>query len=150
MIFSILAMLAATASPLPAALPTPQSLASIALRAPKATLHVQVARTEAERERGLMSVTGLRPHTGMLFVFDSDAPVTFWMKDTLIPLDMVFVGADGKVRMVFTNVHIVPPQMPDNDIPRETGQAKYVIELAANEAVRDGLVEGASVGNLPK
>jgi uncharacterized membrane protein (UPF0127 family) len=119
------------------------------LHAPNATLHVQVARTQAQRERGLMAVMHLPRHTGMLFIFDDDGPVAFWMKDTLIPLDMVFLAPDGTVRKIFPRVPVVSPQLPDADIPQEAATAKYVIELPAGEAKADGLREGARVEGLP-
>lgn len=146
MIFSSL-LLAATISATPA-LPTPQSLPAIALRAPRAMLHVQVARTPQQRERGLMSVRHLAPHTGMIFVFEDDAPVAFWMKDTLIPLDMVFLGPDGMVRKVIARVPVVSPQLGDSQIPLEQGTAKYVIELPAGEAAQDGLIAGVRIEGL--
>lgn len=147
MIFKAL-LLAATIGATPAALPTPQSLQAIALRVPRATLHVQVARTPEQHERGLMSVRHLAPHTGMIFVFEQDAPVAFWMKDTLIPLDMVFLGSDGTVRKVFARVPIVSPRLPDSQIPLEQGAAKYVIELPAGEAAKDGLIPGVRIEGL--
>jgi uncharacterized membrane protein (UPF0127 family) len=134
----------------PTALPTPQSLAAVTVHAPGAALHLQVARTEPQRERGLMSVRHLPPHTGMLFVFESDAPVAFWMKDTLIPLDMVFLSPQGVVRTVFARVAVVSAQLPDADIPLEQGTAKYVIELPAGEAQQDGLHPGAHIEDLPR
>jgi uncharacterized membrane protein (UPF0127 family) len=129
--------------------PTPQALATIALQAPRAELRVQVAKTGPERERGLMGVTKLPLHTGMLFIFEKDEPVAFWMKDTLIPLDMVFVGADGTVRRVYSHVPVVPPSLPDDKIPLEQGTAKYVIELPSGEAPSDGLIPGTHVRGLP-
>ena len=149
MMFSALGLVIAAAAT-PAPVPTPQTLPAITLHAPKATLHVQVARTEDQRERGLMEVTKLQTHTGMIFVFDSDAPVAFWMKDTLIPLDMVFVASDGTVRKIFANVRVVAPSLPDSAIPREEGRAAFVIELPANEAALDGLREGVRLADLPK
>ena len=131
------------------AAPTPQSLPAIVVRANNLQLHVQVARTPGERERGLMYVTRLPRHHGMLFVFDGDAPVAFWMKDTLIPLDMVFVGADAIVRTVFANVKVVPATLPDSQIPLEQAQAKYVIELPAGEARMDRLRTGSRIDGLP-
>jgi uncharacterized protein len=116
-----------------------QHLPTIQVRAPRATLTLQVAKTEAEREFGLMNVTKLPPHTGMLFVFDQDAPVEFWMKDTLVPLDMVFLGPEGMVRTVAANVPATSPKTPDAQIPRRDGKAKYVIELPAGEADQDGI-----------
>lgn len=136
MIATLLTLLVAAATPAPQHLPT------IAVRAPKATLTLQIANTEQERETGLMSVTHLPAHTGMLFVFDQDAPVEFWMKDTLVPLDMVFVGQDGVVNSVAANVPVVAEDTPDEEIPRRSGDGKYVIELPAGEASADGIVAG--------
>lgn len=147
MIFS-LTLAAALNTPSPA--PTPQSLRVVALHAPKATLRVQVADTEPERELGLMWVRRLPPHTGMVFVFPKSGPQEFWMKDTLVPLDMVFVAADGTVTSVAKNVPVVSADAGDNVIPRRSGTGRYVIELPANEAAADGLAPGAHIGGLPK
>jgi len=122
------------------ALPAPQHLATIAVRAPNATLVLQVAKTDRQREIGLMNVAALPEHTGMIFVFPGDGPVSFWMKDTLVPLDMIFVAPDGTVRSIAERVPTVPLAMPDEDIPLEQGVAKYVIELPAGEAYVDGIV----------
>lgn len=147
--FEVLALAATLAAATPAPAPAAQHLSEIAVRAPKAVLHLQVAKTEEERERGLMSVRALAPHTGMVFVFGADQPVTFWMKDTLLPLDMIFVSSDGTVRDVAQRVPVVPLDTPDDAIPRVTARAAFVIELPAGEAVRDGLHPGARISNLP-
>jgi uncharacterized membrane protein (UPF0127 family) len=131
-----------------AATPVPQHLPVIAVHAPHATLTLQVAKTEEQRETGLMSVTDLPAHTGMVFVFESDQPVEFWMKDTLVPLDMVFVAADGTVRSVAAKVPVVPEDAPDDAIPRRSGSAKYVIELPAGEAAKDGIAPGVHLLEL--
>jgi uncharacterized protein len=62
-----------------------------------ALLNVQVAADDASRERGLMGVTDLPENHGMAFTWTSPTDTTFWMKDTLIPLSIAFVGEDGKV-----------------------------------------------------
>lgn len=118
------------------------ALAVVVVHAPKSDLRLEVARTVAQREYGLMNRTSLVPHSGMIFVFPQDGEVAFWMKDTLIPLDMVFVGSDGTVRLVDANVPVVAPALPDAQIPLENGTAKYVIELQAGEAAQDGIVTG--------
>ncbi|HEV2262834.1 MAG TPA: DUF192 domain-containing protein [Candidatus Rubrimentiphilum sp.] len=143
--FMLLTLIAATPQPVP----TPQALTAITLQAPHVRLRVQVARTEGERERGLMGVRVLRAHTGMLFVFDNDAPVEFWMKDTLVPLDMVFIGNDGIVRNVAADVPVVALDTPDSRIPRRDGIGRYVLELPAREARQDGLAPGARLYGLP-
>ena len=60
-------------------------------------LEVELALTESDRERGLMFRRSLADGTGMLFVFPVAAAHTFWMKNTLIPLDMIFAASDGAV-----------------------------------------------------
>jgi uncharacterized membrane protein (UPF0127 family) len=124
---------------LAAALPT------VVVHAPRATLTLEVARTEEQREQGLMNRKTVAPQTGMIFVFDSDDLVEFWMKDTLVPLDMIFVGTDGTVRRVFANVPVVSPALSDEAIPREGAQAKYVIELHSGEAAKDGIASGVKL-----
>jgi len=121
------------------------ALATIVVHAPKANLTLEIARTETQQEQGLMNRRVVSPHTGMLFVFERDENVDFWMKDTLVPLDMIFIAADGTVRRFFSNVPIVAPTLPDEQIPREGAQAKYVIELAAGEASTDGIVAGVKL-----
>lgn len=114
----------------------------VVVNAPSARLHLEVASSDAQRECGLMYRTVLPEHTGMLFVFAADAPLNFWMKNTLVPLDMIFVAADGTVRIVYANVATVPSTLPDDQIPLEPGVAKYVIELPAREAAHDGIFTG--------
>lgn len=121
------------------------AMTTTVVHAPKADLTLEVARSEAQREYGLMNRTSVAPHTGMIFVFDNDGPVAFWMKNTLVPLDMIFVASDGTVRKVFTNVAVVSPSLPDEKIPREESEARYVIELAAGEAARDGIAAGTKL-----
>ena len=79
---------------------------------PTATVHtargpvrvrLEVALTPEAQERGLMYRTALADDQGMLFVFPHDADHSFWMKNTLIPLDMVFITADGRVAGVHAN-----------------------------------------------
>lgn len=117
-------------------------LTTTAVHAPKTVLTLEVARTPAEQQHGLMDRRYVAPHTGMIFVFERDEPVDFWMKDTLVPLDMIFIAADGTVRRVYAGVAVVAPTLPDDKIPRESAQAKYVIELPAGEAAKDGIAAG--------
>lgn len=125
-------------------------ISAATLHAPHAALRVEIAATESARERGLMDRTVLPPHTGMLFVFPQDGPVEFWMKNTRVALDMVFVGRDGMVRSIAVAVPVVPPQTPDGAIPRRRGRARFVIELPSGEAFRDGLRPGIRIRELAK
>ncbi|MBV9148247.1 MAG: DUF192 domain-containing protein [Candidatus Eremiobacteraeota bacterium] len=138
--------LAATLAAQPAS--TPQPL--LTLKAPLAVLSLEVADTEAKQERGLMYRTALPTHSGMIFIFNRDDVVEFWMKNTLIPLDMVFVAADGQVRSVSADVPAATLDTPDDRVARVLGRAKYVIELPAGEAAGDGLRAGAQLPELAK
>src|SRR5580658_1174190 len=113
------------------------ALATIVVHAPKADLTLETARTEPAREQGLMNRAVLSPHTGMLFVFDSDERVDFWMKDTLVPLDMIFVAGDGAVRQVFANVPNAAPTRPGEQILR--------VGTPAGGASADAIVEGVKL-----
>jgi len=105
-------------------------------------LRLAVATDEATRELGLMCVTRLRPHAGMIFVFQKPADQEFWMKNTLIPLDMVWVAADGTVTNVAAEVPASTMQTPDDQVARRTGNGRFVIELPSREASADGIATG--------
>ena len=116
---------------------------ALEVRAPRGTLRLAVARTEAQRERGLMNVAYVPAGQGMIFVFsDGDIDRGFWMKDTITPLDMVFVRRDGTVSSVEVNVPATPPKTPDDKVARRSGAGQYVIELGAGQAGLFGLLPG--------
>lgn len=118
------------------------SLPVLSIAAPQGTMHLWISRSERQHEFGLMERTHLDPGQGMIFVFKRSNIRFVWMKDTLIPLDMVFVGHDGTVRAVVSRVPVLPPNIPDRDIPMIFARAQYVIELGAGEALRLGIVAG--------
>ena len=120
------------------------------IRTSRTTLRLAVAATEAQREYGLMNVSFVPPGQGMVFAFpDGDAQRYFWMKDTITPLDMVFVKADGTISAIAVNVPATPPKTPNERIARRDGLAKYVIELGAGDAGRTGLQPGMQLSIQP-
>lgn len=113
------------------------------VRAGRTMLRLAVAATNAQREHGLMNVPFVPAGEGMLFAFPGgDELRGFWMKDTITPLDMVFVRSDGTIMMIAENVPATKPGTPDDKIARRQALAKYVIELGARESERIGLQPG--------
>ncbi len=101
---------------------------------------VEVMRTEAETQRGLMFRERLEPGHGMVFLFPQPRKMVFWMRNTYIPLDMVFITAEKRVLGVVENV---PPL---NDDPRGVeGLSQYVLEVPAGFAARSRLAPGTPV-----
>lgn len=98
---------------------------------------VWIAADEASRERGLMHVRELPPDRGMLFLFDRPQPLAFWMKDTVLSLDLVFVDAAGRVLNVAN--HAEPLSLAPI---RSQGDALAVLEVVAGTARNIGLKPG--------
>lgn len=133
-------------TPLPA---QPAVLRIVHAGAPDHELTLAVADTPKRREIGLMCVHGLRPFAGMIFAFTSSGPQEFWMKRTLIPLDMVWVDDHGRVTTVAANVPQSTMDEADDKVARRSGTGRYVIELRAGDAARAGIRAGASL-TLPE
>jgi uncharacterized membrane protein (UPF0127 family) len=101
---------------------------------------IEIAETEAAREHGLMDRTKMAADHGMLFVFEDDKPRTFWMKDTKIPLDMLFFDADKHLVSI---KHDAPPCTADPcPIYSSGAPARYVLELNAGQAAKLSLTSG--------
>lgn len=104
------------------------------------SFQVEIADSEMEREYGLMCRRALGPDRGMLFLFARETPQMFWMRNTLIPLDIVYIAADGRVVSISRNV-----QPLDESGAPSAGPAKFVLELAAGRAAQIGLLPGDRV-----
>ena len=101
---------------------------------------VEVARTADEQEQGLMFRTSLPAKGGMLFPFAKPKIASFWMKNTLIPLDMIFVRADGSIDRIAENT------IPESLEPVVSGgEVAAVLELAGGTAAKLDLDESAKV-----
>ena len=108
---------------------------------------MEVAATPAARSKGLMFRRSVAANEGMIFLFNDERRQSFWMKNTIIPLDMVFVSSDWKVVGILSDV----PPLTEN--PRFVeAPSQYVLEFAAGTAAGLELVTGAKVsiiGGLP-
>ena len=103
------------------------------------TFTLEVANTEATREHGLMMRDSMAGSHGMLFVFDTPGKYGFWMHDTRIPLDIIFISAEGKV------VDITPRRAYDETSVPPREPALYVIELNMGTADKVGLKTGDTI-----
>jgi uncharacterized protein len=100
---------------------------------------VDVAATDEEQQRGLMFVRSLPGDRGMIFPYDPPQNVGFWMKNTLIPLDMIFIRADGSIARIAT-------AKPLDETPVPAGEAvAAVLELRGGRAAELGVREGDRV-----
>lgn len=122
--------------------PQESPLPVVELKAPGATLHLAIASDTTTRDYGLMCVTRLRTDSGMLFVFVRNDVVEFWMKHTLIPLDMLWLSPGGRVTAIAPNVPAAALETSDDDVARRRARGRYVIELARGEANRAKIAVG--------
>lgn len=103
------------------------------------SVDVEVAATSNSRQRGLMWREKLADGAGMLFIFPDDEVQSFWMRNTLIPLDMIFINAAGKV------VGIVENAAPKTLTARTVGvPGRYVLEVPGGWSARVGIKAGSS------
>lgn len=105
-------------------------------------VEVQIADDNEERSRGLMFVSSMEENKGMLFVFDKSERHSFWMKNTLIPLDIIWISEDFEV------VHIenaVPCEEEPCEIYSDNGEARYALEVNSGWAERNGIEVGSEV-----
>jgi uncharacterized membrane protein (UPF0127 family) len=101
---------------------------------------VELAISRDEQARGLMYRQHLDADAGMLFVNDAPGPLVFWMKNTLIPLDMIFIGPDHRI------VGIVENAEPQTETPRRVdGLSQYVLEIGGGLASKLGIQAGQRV-----
>jgi len=103
---------------------------------------VEIADTEAAREKGLMFRKSMPPGQGMLFDFHSDQPVRFWMKNTYIPLDMIFIRSDGRILNIAENT----TPMSEKEVP-SAGPVQAVLEVRGGTARKLGIAPGDRVAN---
>lgn len=97
------------------------------------TLRLQVAETREQQRHGLMFRRSIKPYDGMLFAFDGSRPITMWMKNTYIPLDMLFLDKNGTIVQIIENTVPMSEAIISSDKPVTT-----VIELEAGRAAKEG------------
>jgi uncharacterized protein len=110
--------------------------------APPRTVRLEVAADPAARARGLMGRTSVPPGSGMVFLYPVDVRESFWMKDTLVPLSIAFVAADGRVVSV---AEMAPCTADPCPTYAPAGSYRYAVELAAGAFPAAGVGAGDRV-----
>jgi uncharacterized protein len=105
---------------------------------------VEIAANEEQRARGLMYRKDLPEGRGMLFDFKREQDVGFWMKNTYIPLDMIFIRADGTIRRIAANTE----PLSERSVPAG-GPVRYVLEVIGGTAGKLGIEPGDKVTGAP-
>ena len=108
------------------------------------SLTVEVARTEAQREHGLMGRRDLGPRDGMIFVFDRDDHLAFWMKNTPTPLSIAFLSAGGKI------LQIEDMQPFSTAITQSRISARYALEMNRGWFAKRNLGAGAKIAGIER
>ena len=125
--------------------PKPQlDLLEISLSLGTNSLSAQIAADEPARERGLMNRTNLSDGEGMLFVFPGARPVTFWMKNTPLPLSIAYISNSGRI----LETHDMKP-FDETAVPSASSAVVYALEVAQGWFLRHGVLPGDSISGLP-
>ena len=96
--------------------------------------HVEVAKTDEEQAMGLMNRLDLKNNSGMLFLFDNEKKASFWMKNTFIPLDIIFINKNGSINRIYKNTK--PKSLKRI---KSKGEVLAVLEINAGEAIRNNI-----------
>jgi len=133
----------AHAQQMPAGAKQPGEFPRAKLTAGMFVIDAAVAANDADREQGLMYRTNLAPNEGMLFVFNENAVHCFWMKNTLIPLSIAFIRADGTV----TDIDEMQAETTNNHCPKNNGV--YALEMSKGWFTSKGIKPGMKIQGLP-
>jgi uncharacterized membrane protein (UPF0127 family) len=141
---TVLLLCAFKCGPAPAAPPPPVAQPGPRIVLPDGyAVQVEVAADDPMREQGLMYRDHLAEDRGMIFMFPRNSEYSFWMKNTLIPLDMIWI--DEAKRVVHVSA-VVPPCQADPCPSYPPGvQARYVLELAKGVAAKHGVINGSTL-----
>jgi len=134
----------AQAQTMPPGAKQPSDFPRAKLTAGMYVIDAAVAANDADREQGLMYRTQLAPNEGMLFVFNENAVHCFWMKNTLIPLSIAFIRADGTI----TDIDEMQAETENNHCPRNNGV--YALEMPKGWFAAKGIKPGTQIKGLPR
>ena len=123
---------------------SPTEFRVIPLTAGIHVIQAEVALAPAERSKGLMFRSTMGASQGMVFLFDEPAVQCMWMRNTLIPLSVAFIGDDGRI----VNIEDMAPQTEDNHCAAKP--ARYALEMNEGWFAKHGILAGARITGLPR
>ena len=126
----------------------PRSSLVIAAAGRDLKFEIELALDDAHRSHGLMFRKKLGPYEGMLFDFSQEMPVSFWMKNTLIPLDMLFIAGDGTIKHVHANAvplttDAIPSQFPVRAVLEINGGSAALLGIKPGDKVKHAMFGNA-------
>ncbi|MFQ5492720.1 MAG: DUF192 domain-containing protein [Candidatus Dojkabacteria bacterium] len=140
-IFFLTAINTQTLSNPPLAAPLKQTTVTITTADGKEIkIDAEVADTDTSRIEGLMNRDSLPDNAGMLFIFDQESTLSFWMKNTLIPLDIIFADRNGVINTIYQNT------LPNSSVPHYVSSAPSLFALEVNGGLTQ--TENISVGDV--
>ncbi len=99
--------------------------------------NIEIMDTDETRAKGMMFRQEIAPDFGMLFDFHTEKQVAFWMQNTFIPLDIIFIAADGEIK----NIHVNARPHDISSIPSD-GKVRFVLEVAGGRTLELGIAKG--------
>ncbi len=121
----------------------PQKLPAITLTAGMHQIRAEVARTDLQRQIGLMHRSAMPAGEGMLFIFEQPGVQCFWMRNTLIPLSAAFLDDEGRI----VNIEDMKPQTEDSHCSKKP--VRFVLEMNQGWFAKKGLSAGSRIGGEP-
>ena len=125
------------------------SVETISLTLNNTKFELEVAKSLSQKSRGLSERSAMCQNCGMIFVYTNEGTYPFWMKDTLISLDMIWVNNKGIVTDIITAVPEPNTPITKLTLYQNTKPAQYIIELNANQAQNIGLKNGDQIWTNP-
>lgn len=107
------------------------------------TINAEIADSSEERQKGLMNRTEMKDNEGMVFIFNYEEKLAFWMKNTLISLDMIFINSNGTIVDIKNNVQ--PCKTDDCETYISKEKAKYTLEINGGLCQKNNIKEGDKI-----
>ncbi len=112
---------------------------TVSLTLGKDTYQIEIARTREEQTKGLMYRESIKPYEGMIFIYNEDRKLSFWMKNTLVPLSIAYIAKDGTIKEIYS-------MKPESLTPvKSVHSVRYALELPLGSFKKSGVSVGDKI-----